>query len=168
MTLKKQQDDIYLKAKELEIYSMRIDQKIIYIKTLTHLNLELNNLLKKHNTLVKTIKVFIKENSYKIDYQIVLKDLDLKCFVKVKTKLNDLKKFFELKNRCLNVLPKVYNNSIIISDIRNVKSSEALNKILNKVPYEIVISNGLIELDSNDTWLTKKSVKAISTYMKNQ
>lgn len=80
----------------------------------------------------------------------------------------ELKEFYELKNKCLRVLPKVYNNSGLISKIRSANTIAEINKHLQSVPYDKLISNGLINVDTNESWITKKSLKAISTNMKKQ
>lgn len=83
-------------------------------------------------------------------------------------KQKELKEFYELKNKCLSVLPKVYNNSGLIFNIRSADTIREINKHLQCVPYDILISNGLIKVDTNESWITKKSVKAILTNMKKQ
>jgi hypothetical protein len=72
-------------------------------------------------------------------------------------KKTELKKFYELKNKCLCVLPKVYNNSEVINKIRSAYTIEEITKYLKSVPYHILISNGLIKVDTEETWVTKKS-----------
>jgi hypothetical protein len=83
-------------------------------------------------------------------------------------KQKELKEFYELKNKCLSVLPKVYNNSGLIFNIRSADTIREINKHLQSVPYDILISNRLIKVDTNESWITKKSVKAILTNMKKQ
>lgn len=168
MTFKKQENDVFMKVRELNNHSIKLEYKIQSIKTLTHLQLEYNILLSKYNNLVKVVKSLSVDKTSNNNFKDVLNNLDLRQYKILKCKFDQLKDFFELKYKCLNLLPKVYNNSLVINEISSAESNETLMKVLNKVPLEILITNGLVKVDSKESWITKKSVKAISTNMKNQ
>ena len=155
--------------KEKGIDNARIVALVSTAKSIPHVKHITDRLFKKYNDF---IALEILANKWNItigfDFKSALENIDKANINKVRKKINDYVSFIEYKTKCVDRLIKVGLPATIIMNIRNAKTKEALQKLLEPIPYQILREQKLVKAAFNGGITTQKSVKAIYTNMKNQ
>jgi hypothetical protein len=155
--------------KKQGVFSERLEKKFKLINTKERLDKEFAIIKRKISILIK-----VKENAENwdlplgFDFSQLLANIDNINVKAHRNRINEKIAFIELRNKCLKAFKKDYHKKEIIEKVIASTSMKHLKKILEDVPYSVLLSNNIIETKEQDKWQTKNSVRVIYTNMKNQ
>lgn len=169
MDIAQYSEKLLQQLKKQGVFSERLEKKFKLINTKGRLDKEFAILKRKVSILIR-----VKENAENwniplgFDFSHVLSNIDNINVKSHRNRINEKIAFIQLRNKCLIAFKKDYHKKEIIEKVSASTSMKQLKKILESVPYSVLLSNNILETQEKDKWQTSNSVKVIYTNMINQ
>lgn len=151
--------------KENGVLNQRIADKVRLVRTKDGIQKYVKRILKEKKSIIKVYEAAVAKGikvPYK--YELLFRNLDRFTSGELQKEFIDIQRFKKRKADCIrklsSELPPKY-----IELLTAAKTMPHINKILDTLPPKLLIDAGVMKTKSGTGYLTKKSVKAISTPM---